>query len=118
MSKKDRHLAEKYAEQVAINLGYTITRRAIRTKFQKVDFFGCDIMAMNQKGELLFIQATVGQYSAISLRRTKLKQIPWHESHTALLLVLRKFKEGRKYKYYFLTYTKPDFKDNPIVIYI
>ncbi len=47
---------EKRCEEALIKEGY-ITRRATRTKYHKIDFFGFDVMAIAKDGShMLFVQ--------------------------------------------------------------
>lgn len=70
---------EWYAREI---LGCVQTRRAVRTKWQKVDFFGADVMGKCENGSTVYIQATAGQDAAVSTRRRKLEIIPWHYTET------------------------------------
>lgn len=63
--------AEVAAENYFKSKGY-VTRRALRTKFNKVDFFGSDIIAMNSK-EKVFCQVTMMKKGA-SVKRKKLEE--------------------------------------------
>ena len=102
MSKQDRRFAEVAAQWLAVKVyGCTYIRKAIRSQFQSVDFFGSDIMGMREDGTKVFIQATAGQDSAISTRRKKLEKYTWHDTDTISLAALRKEKEGRSYRYYY-----------------
>ena len=81
--------AERAAEWYAIKeLECVVTRRALRTKFAKVDFFASDVLAKRVDGSHVYIQVTAGQASAVTARRRKLEKIPWHESDTVQLLQL------------------------------
>jgi len=102
MSKQDRRYAEVAAQWLAVKeFECTYIRKAIRTKFQSVDFFGSDVMGINEYGHKVFIQATAGQDAAVTQRRRKLEKYPWHESDTVLVAILRKVKIGRSYHYHF-----------------
>jgi hypothetical protein len=87
-AKSKRSQAERAAEHYAHDIGCVLTRRAIQTKYHKVDFFGADIMGFKANGEKIFIQATAGQYSAVTARRRKLEAIPWHNTDTVLICQL------------------------------
>jgi len=103
MSKADRRFAELAAEwMLAEYYGCVHTRRALRTKFAKVDFFASDVMGMKPDGLKYFVQATAGGDSAVSQRRKKLEKYSWDESDTVLVAVLRKEKVGRSYEYFFI----------------
>ena len=77
--------AEWYAREV---YNCIVTRRAIRTQWQAVDFFGCDVVGKKPDGTHIYIQATAGQDSAVTARRRKLEKIPWHETDTIEILQL------------------------------
>ena len=68
--------------------GCIVTRRAVRTKWQAVDFFGSDIVGKKSDGSHIYIQTTAGQYAAVTARRRKLEKIPWHPTDTVELLQL------------------------------
>ena len=78
VAKSRRPQAERAAEWVAVEVfGCVATRRALRTKFAKVDFFGCDVMGFGANGGKFWIQVTAGQMGAVNVRRKKLMQYPW-----------------------------------------
>jgi len=88
-SKVKRNEAERAAQWYAhIIHRCVISRKAIRTQFQSVDFFASDIVGKKNTGEHVYIQATAGQASAVSTRRKKLEAIPWHPSDTVELVQL------------------------------
>jgi hypothetical protein len=91
------------AEIVAINflrdLGCVNTRRAIKTKFQKVDFFGADVVGKKTDGSTYYIQATTGKASALSQRRKKLRAVDWNNRERVFLLQLDVEKVKNKNKY-------------------
>lgn len=79
-------------------------RRAIRTKWQKVDFFGADLVGVLVTGAKVYCQVTTGGASAMSSRRAKLQEYSWHDSETVLLLNLVATAspgKGRRIKYWF-----------------
>lgn len=63
-------------------------RRAIRTKFQSVDFWCCDVMGRAMDGRCYYAQVTAGQNEAVRRRRRKLETIHWNPYDTVLLLQL------------------------------
>lgn len=65
-----------------------ITRRAIRTKFQSVDFFAADVVGKRADGSHVYVQVTAGGASAVTARRRKLEVIPWHATDKVQLLQL------------------------------
>ena len=79
IAKSKRPEAERAAEWVCMELlGCTHTRRALRTKFAKVDFFGCDVIGVRADGRRVWVQVTAGQVAAVLTRRKKLEAYPWH----------------------------------------
>ena len=63
-------------------------RRAIRTKWQSVDFWACDVMGRTREGMCHFAQVTAGQDEAVRVRRRKLEKISWNIYDNVLLLQL------------------------------
>lgn len=59
--------------------GY-MTRRAVRARFQKVDFFGADVMG-KRSGGMAWVQVTTAQGSrhteTVRRRRRRLEEVPW-----------------------------------------
>jgi hypothetical protein len=81
IAKSKRPEAERAAEHACIEaMGCLHTRRALRTKFAKVDFFGCDVIGVKPNGERVWVQVTAGQTAAVLTRRKKLQAYPWHTS--------------------------------------
>ena len=64
------------------------TRRAIRTQWQKVDFFSCDIVGKRADGSHVYIQVTAGQTPKVLERKKKLEKEVWHPSDTVQILQL------------------------------
>ncbi len=89
-AKSKRAEAERAAVWFAVEaMGCVHPRRAVKTQYQSVDFWGCDVMGKRPDGSKVFIQVTAGQDSAVTARRRKLEQNePWHQSDTVLLLQL------------------------------
>ena len=93
MPKKNAKSKRADAEKATVwfahkNLDCVVTRRAIRTMYQKVDFFAADIVGKRVDGSHVYIQTTAGQYSAVTARRRKLESIPWHKSDQVLICQL------------------------------
>ena len=89
IAKSRRPQAERAAEWVAVEVfGCVATRRALRTKFAKVDFFGCDVMGFGASGSKYWIQVTAGQMGAVQVRRKKLEKYPWAYSDIVRVLQL------------------------------
>src|SRR2546426_4428638 len=66
-----------------------VTRRAIRTKWQKVDFFGADVISIAQDGTKHFVQVTTsGRAEHVRERRRKMELIPWHPTDRVLIFQL------------------------------
>ena len=104
-SKSKRREAEVAAEWYAHEvMGCTITRRAIRTQWQKVDFFGCDIVGKTSDGHHIYLQVTAGGSSCVSVRRKKLEEIPWHITDKVKVLQLVGARQGRVMAWWFTVY--------------
>ncbi len=87
--KGKRREAEVAAEWYAHSeLNCVETRRTTRTQFHKVDFFCCDIIGKRADGSHVYLQVTAGGNSAVTDRRRKLEEIPWHRTDTIQLLQL------------------------------
>jgi len=62
--------------------------RAVRTKWQAVDYWGSDVWGRTKSGDCYYAQVTAGQVEAVRTRRRKLEKISWNEFDTVLLLQL------------------------------
>ena len=72
--------AEILAENWLRDQGFQ-TRRAVRVKWQKVDFFGADVMAIAPDGTKRFVQVTTSKRAEhVRQRRRRLEQFPWHST--------------------------------------
>lgn len=104
-AKKKRGEAERAGEHYCLEKkDCIITRRAIRTQFQSVDFFASDIVGKRSDGSHVYVQVTAGQSTAVSARRKKLEQYPWHQTDTVELLQLVQTPDpanARRTKYFF-----------------
>jgi len=81
IAKSKRPQAERATEHAMVELFHCVaTRRALRTKFAKVDMFACDVMGVRADGTRVFVQTTSGQTAAVLTRRRKLEAYPWHHS--------------------------------------
>ena len=104
-TKALRRQAEVAAEHFAVErLKCVVIRRAVRTQWQKVDFFGADVLGKQESGDHIYIQVTTGASGCVSERRKKLVAIPWHTSDTVLLLNLvatASAAKGRRTEYWF-----------------
>lgn len=88
-AKEKRGDAERAAEHYAVHIhNCVITQRAVRTKWQAVDFFGADVVGKKADGVHVYIQATAGQYSSVTKRRRKLEVVPWHTTDIVELIQL------------------------------
>jgi hypothetical protein len=88
-AKSKRPEAERAAEWLAYVVYHcVITVRAVRTKWQRQDLFAADVMGKQSDGSYVFIQATAGSYSAVSVRRKKLERVPWLVSDIVLVAQL------------------------------
>lgn len=63
-----------------------MTRRAVQTRFQKVDFFGCDVMGKDGDSRTFWAQVTTGQADAVLQRKKKLLAFPWGISDRVFVL--------------------------------
>jgi len=90
IAKTKRAEAERAAEWfLREEFGCVVTRRAVRTQWQKVDFFGSDVVGKREDGTHVYAQATAGKSQAVTARRRKLEAIPWlFDSDIVLLLQL------------------------------
>lgn len=89
IAKSKRPQAERAAEWVLRkHWGCVVTRRAVQTKWQKVDFFGADVVGKRKNGTYVYAQVTVGKVEAVRVRRRKIEQIPWSKSDSVFLLQL------------------------------
>ena len=104
-TKALRRQAEVAAEHYMVErLGCVEIRRAVRTQWQKVDFFGADLVGVLSTGAKIYVQVTTGASAAMSVRRAKLAAFPWHPSETVLLLNLvatASAAKGRRTEYWF-----------------
>ena len=90
LAKDLRAKAERAAEWVAReHFGCIHTRRAVKTRFNKTDFFGADIIGLRNDGTKIWVQVTAGQDAAVSQRRKKLEKYTWHETDSVYVWQLR-----------------------------
>jgi len=88
-AKSKRADAERAAEWYAHEIeGCVHTIRAVRTKWQYQDLFGCDVLGKKPDGTYLWIQVTAGGAEAVRRRKRKLEGYPWCGADTILLLQL------------------------------
>ena len=81
--------AERASEWYARDVhGCVVAQRAVRTKFQKVDFFACDCVGKTSDGSHVYLQVTAGNDTQVTKRRRKIEEIPWHTSDHVLILQL------------------------------
>lgn len=66
---------ERAAEHWVVQQGCTFTRRALRTRFNKQDYFAADVCG-KMPGATYYVQVTKG-HGNVSVRKRKLEQIPW-----------------------------------------
>jgi len=89
VAKSMRPVAERAGEWwMREVMGCVRTRRALRTKFARVDFYAADIIGKLADGACIYSLVTAGQAEAVRTRRRKLEAIPWHPSERVLLLKL------------------------------
>ncbi len=109
MSKQDRIHAEHAAEWFARKcLDCVHTRRAIRTRFQKVDLFGADVAGIRQDGTKVWIQSTATKDGSagtnsgnVWARKKKLEAIAWGPTDTVLMVEMCRDKVSRGFRYFF-----------------
>ncbi len=89
VAKSKRPQAERAGEWVLrLIYGCVVTRRALRTKYAKVDFFAADIIGKRADGSHIYCQITAGQEQAVRIRRKKLDAYPWHVTDTVYVMQL------------------------------
>lgn len=104
-------LAEVAAENWLKAQGYQ-TRRTVRTQWQKVDFFGADVIGKLPE-ETVYIQVTTAKRSKeIMLRKRKLEKIPWVETDYVYLFQCverRDVLNPRRLNHYFRVYAYEEY---------
>jgi hypothetical protein len=101
IAKSYRSAAERAAEWYAVEIeNCIVTRRAIRSQWQSVDFFGSDVVGKRLDGSHVYIQVTTGQAPAVSVRKKKLTAYPWHLTDTVLMLQMVELPMVSKRKQY------------------
>lgn len=89
LGKGKRAEAERAAEwYLRERCGCIHTRRAVRTQWQKVDFWAADVVGKRADGSHVYAQATTGGDEALRTRRRKLEQYAWHVSDMVMVLQL------------------------------
>lgn len=88
MRKEHKRLAEVACENYLKSLGCR-TRRSVKSKWHKIDFFACDVMGVRRVHdtqhipenyiERYWIQVTTGEWSAVTQRRRKLEKEIWSD---------------------------------------
>jgi len=101
-NKKKIQEAEKAGEwYVRHRYKCVTTRRPVRNQFQKVDFFGADVVGKQLGGTHVYLQVTTGSAANVSQRRRKLEAVPWHDSDIVQIGQLVSEQEGRKKNWFF-----------------
>ena len=78
------------------------TRRALRTKFARVDFFASDVMGKREDGSMVWAQVTKAKSTAnVRPRRRKLERVPWSNLDLVLLLHMRTDDSTRPHRHHF-----------------
>jgi hypothetical protein len=77
--------SEHYCREV---MDCIATRRMIKNKWHKVDFFSCDVVGKRADGSHVYIQVTAGQTPKVLERKKKLENEVWHTSDTVQILQL------------------------------
>ena len=107
-AKSKRADAERAAEWYAHEIeGCIHTIRAVRTKWQYQDLFGCDVLGKKPDGTYAWIQVTAGGAEAARRRRRKLEGYPWCSADMVLLLQLVSTEDpsnARKKRWWFRVY--------------
>lgn len=81
--------AEMAAERYLLDrMKCVATRRAVKAKYAKVDFFGADVVGRLESGANIYAQVTTGKGPCVSNRKGKLAAYPWYPSDTVLVLQL------------------------------
>lgn len=65
-----------------------VTRRALRTKWARVDFFGADVIAKSDTATNWCQVTTAQRTESVRRRRRKLEKIPWLQSDCVWLFEL------------------------------
>ena len=91
-NKEHADRAERAAEHWLRNVLECVeTRRAIRSQWHKVDFFGADVVGKVRTGAHCYVQVTTGDARNVCPRRRKLERIPWHPYDLVFVLELRSY---------------------------
>jgi len=107
IAKSKRSEAERATEHYfynVFNIEIFQIRRAVRTKWQAVDFWGCDVMGRDHVGCCYYAQVTTGQTQAVRIRRRKLEKIYWNSFDTVMVLQMVEQPDpanNRKKQFYF-----------------
>ena len=91
LAKSKRPEAERASEHYLVHVcgcDPEQIRRAIRTKWQSVDFWACDVMGRTKDGMVYFAQVTAGKTEAVRVRRRKLEKISWNIYDNVMVLQL------------------------------
>lgn len=79
--------AEVAAENYWIGQG-CVTRRALRTKWARVDFFGADVIAKDTDSTVWCQVTTAQRTESVRRRRRRLEEVPWLPSDRVFLFEL------------------------------
>ncbi len=79
--------AEVAAENYWIDQG-CLTRRALRTKWARVDFFGADVIGKDATSTVWCQVTTAQRTESVRRRRRRLEEIPWLASDRVFLFEL------------------------------
>lgn len=118
IAKSKRPEAERAGEWfLREKMGCVVTRRALRTKFAKVDFYAADIIGKREDGSCVYAQVTAGGSEALRVRRRKLEKVPWHWSEDVLLLQMQEKEfsgRGKKWEFRVHVLLRGDEPNNPL----
>lgn len=85
-----------------VNLACVNTVRAMKTRFQRQDLWGCDCIGrVRGCGKIVGIQVTCGDHRNVGHRRRKLEQVEWSENDRVLLGEFRTERKGRGSRHWF-----------------
>ena len=62
--------------------------RAVRTQWQRVDLWACDVAGRDKDGFVWYAQVTTGQNEAVRTRRRKIEAINWNSYDNVMVLQL------------------------------
>lgn len=91
VSKTNRPAAERAGEHYLHEICGCIPEqiiRAVRTQWQRVDLWACDVAGRDEDGFCYYAQVTAGQNEAVRTRRRKIEAINWNPMEAVFVLQL------------------------------